>query len=350
MFLTSARRLRCWLVMALGGTRAERWGDHFQIGLPVLALGCQIANGKGVEYIVRYAVLFAGIHGSKQALGDTPVNQRPTGQPGGMPSGHRATAVFGASRIDARAHAIWQVLMGALRGVACDRALRRPTPLRSRVRRGLASLWRRTRRGGTIAGALILAALPLRAETVISAYGGVQTAPHSSLTLNGDKFTAGWDGKSLTAPPYWGARLTRWNGDWGWGAEVTHAKIYADDKTLARAGTDHLEFSDGMNIATVNLLRRWPQAGFTPYAGGGLGVAVPHVEVGTGPGRTFEYQLTGPAMRAFAGVSWPLGERWEAMAEYQFTYSRHDADLTGGGNLKTNVITNALNVGIGWRF
>lgn len=202
----------------------------------------------------------------------------------------------------------------------------------------------------TIAASLLIPTLPATAETVISAYGGVQTAPHSTLRLNGDSFTAGWEGKSLTAPPYWGARVTRWQGDWGWGAEITHAKVYADDATLARAGTDHLEFSDGMNLATVNVLHRWPGPSLTPYAGLGLGVAVPHVELGSGPGRTFEYQLTGPAMRAFAGLAWPLGQRWEALAEYQFTYSRHDADLVGGGSLTANIVTNALNVGLGYRF
>lgn len=185
---------------------------------------------------------------------------------------------------------------------------------------------------------------------MLSAYGGVQGAPNSTLTLNGDRLTAGWSGKSSTAPIYGGVRLTRWQGNWGWGAEVTHAKIYADDATLARAGTAHLEFSDGLNIVTANLLRRWPGDRVTPYAGAGLGVAIPHVEFGTGPGRTFEYQLTGPAMRLFAGVSYPLGDRWQAMAEYQTTYSRNDADLTGGGGLSTNVVTHALNIGLGWRF
>lgn len=385
MFLTSTRRLRCWLVMAalaglivLSGPRAERWGDNFQIGLPLLALGCQVANGKGGEYLLRYVVLFTGIHGSKLALGDAPVNRRPSGSTGGMPSGHTATAVFGAStlihdcvqdnlyvragiviaaaftgasRIEASAHSIWQVLIGALWGLICDRALRRSSPLRRRAGEALLALRRRARRAAVLTGAMVMAALPLRAETVISVYGGAQSAPHSTLKLNGDSFTAGWDGKSFTAPPYWGARVTRWRADdWGWGAEITHAKIYADGQTLAHAGTDHLEFSDGMNIATVNLLRRWPQARMTPYAGMGLGVAVPHVEFGSGPGRTFEYQLTGPAMRAFAGIAWPLADRWQAMAEYQFTYSRHDADLTGGDRLETDILTNALNVGLGWRF
>ncbi|WEF24407.1 outer membrane beta-barrel protein [Paracoccus sp. S3-43] len=431
MLLDHARKLRCWLVMAVlaglifvSGPRAERWGDNFQIGLPLLALGCQIAQGKAPELLLRYAVLFAGIHTPKAALGDAPLNRRPSGSPGGMPSGHTATAVFGASallhdcvrhnlfvragivlaaaftgasRIEADAHSIWQVLLGAIWGLICDRALRRPSWARSAATRGLARVGDRlavpTRRladrlraqfrarrpglRGRMAGlhrrmaglrrrttrlrvalaataTMLLAALPLRAETTIGLYGGYQTAPHSDVTIDGHEVRAGWKGKSFEMPPYWGVRLTRWQGDWGWGAEFTHAKIYADDRTMERAGLTHLEFTDGLNLVTVNALRRWPRARVTPYVGAGLGVAVPHVEVDDDNDPNFDsthdYQLTGPAMRAFAGVSWPLGRRWEATVEYQFTYSSHAADLDSGGTLETDIITNAVNIGLALRF
>lgn len=391
------RKLRCWVILAAialvctASLRAERLGDNFQIVLPVLALGCQAANGKGAEYMLRYAVLFTGIHGTKRLLGDAPINVRPSGSLQGMPSGHTATAVFGAStlinecvggnlwlrtavivaagftgasRIEAGAHTIWQVLAGVLWGLACDRVLRRNQKGRAmvqgffrRIRRGAVGAARvtalRLRGAGPacIALALLTATVTgARAETVIFGYSGWQTAPHSTVRLNGDRFNAGWKGDSLSTPPYWGLRVTRWNGDIGWGAEITHAKIYADDKTLARAGVGRLEFSDGLNIVTVNMQRRWQRAGWTPYLGIGLGAAVPHVEVGEGEGRTFEYQLTGPALRLFAGAAWDLSERWQIMAEYQGTYSSHDADLKGGGSLKTDVITNAVNIGLGWKF
>lgn len=385
MLINGANRIRCWVVLALialiiaiSGPRAERWGDNFQIALPLMALGCQAANGKAPEYLLRYAVLFTGIHGSKAALGDAPFNLRPTGRLGGMPSGHTATAAFGAStllhecineniwvkgavvlaasftgasRIDAHAHSIWQVLVGALWGLLCDRALRRNGKGRRMISRLIVPLRRRATLAFTALAIAITAALPGRAETVLTGYAGYQSAPHSGVTLNGDHFTAGWKGKPFAAPPYWGLRVTRWSGNLGWGAEFTHTKVYADDETLARSGVGHLEFSDGLNIATVNILHRWPRSGaLTPYAGAGLGVAVPHVEVGEGAARTFEYQLTGPAVRLFLGASYALSDRWQAIAEYQMTYSQNKADLTSGGTLETDIVTNALNVGIGWRF
>lgn len=149
------------LVVLITGPRVERLGDRYQIALPIVALGCSIANGSGPEYLLRYGVLWVGIHGPKNALGAASFNMRPNGSDAGMPSGHTATAVFGAStlvsdcvgdslpakaatliaagftgasRIDAHAHTIWQVLAGAIWGVICDRALRQRGPARVAVR------------------------------------------------------------------------------------------------------------------------------------------------------------------------------------------------------------------------
>ena len=142
---------------------AERYGDRLQITLPVLALGCQIVNGQGAEYLLRYGVMFFGVHGSKRALADTPINVRPDGGLLGFPSAHTSTAVFGASslvndcitghpvvkgvvlltagfvgasRIESERHDIWQVLAGALIGWAADRAFRRNSPRRRFFARG----------------------------------------------------------------------------------------------------------------------------------------------------------------------------------------------------------------------
>lgn len=196
----------------------------------------------------------------------------------------------------------------------------------------------------------LTAALPLAAEDVVSVYSGAQMAPDSRVRMPGQSFDADWQGESGKAPPYWGLRWTRWRGDLGWGVEFTHAKVKASDATLAGAGLDRLEFTDGLNIATVNLMRRWPQAGFTPYAGAGLGVAMPHVEVTRPQGRTYGYELTGPAVRWFAGASRDLNDNWSVFAEYQGTYSRNMADLDGGGKLKTNITTHAINIGLGYSF
>ena len=41
----------------------------------------------------------------------------------------------------------------------------------------------------------------------------------------------------MSPPPYYGARITLWGqGKFGWGFELTHDKIYANDETLANAG------------------------------------------------------------------------------------------------------------------
>ena len=36
--------------------------------------------------------------------------------------------------------------------------------------------------------------------------------------------------------------------------------------------------------------------------------------------------------------------------EYKFTYSQSEADFNGGGTLNTDIITNALNVGVSFSF
>ena len=38
------------------------------------------------------------------------------------------------------------------------------------------------------------------------------------------------------------------------------------------------------------------------------------------------------------------------MHEYKGTYSKNDVDLDGGGNLETNIVTNALNLGVSFNF
>lgn len=197
------------------------------------------------------------------------------------------------------------------------------------------------------------------AQSELSFYGGIQSAPHSTVSGNDPggiglfDFTAGWEGRSLSLPPYYGFRYTRWTSDtFGWGIDFNHAKVYADDATLAASGLTRLEFSDGINILTVNAYRRFPDTGWAviPYVGAGVGVSIPHVEVDSAGGTTFEYQLTGPAVQVVAGASYPLNDRWSVFGEYKGTYSMNNADLTNGGTLDTNIVTNALNIGVSLGF
>lgn len=214
-----------------------------------------------------------------------------------------------------------------------------------------------------LAGALVAAAPSQAQEFELGFYGGWQTAPHSRVrgtygsgTNASSTFNSliGWDGKSFAMPPYYGLRATWWkNADWGFGVEFSHTKVYSDEQDMADAGFSHLEFTDGLNIVTVNASRRWQDAwnGFTPYVSGGIGVAVPHVEVTPiGGQETREYQLTGPAARFTAGAAYPLSDRWSLFGEYQFTWSDNDADLKGDGSLSTTIYTNAVNLGVNFRF
>ncbi|GGL54263.1 lipid A oxidase (Involved in formation of 2-aminogluconate) protein [Wenxinia marina] len=213
----------------------------------------------------------------------------------------------------------------------------------------------------TIALAASFGALPLcaSAELSFSLYGGLQSSPHSGLTVEGDRVvpdtdvTAGWEGRSTDTPPYYGLRATWWANDrLGFGLDVNHTKVYADDETLAETGFDRLEFSDGLNIVTANAYYRWPGAlgQLTPYVGGGVGVAIPHVELTSNGSETFEYQMTGPAVAAIAGVEYDVSDSVSVFAEYKGTYSMNEAELEDGGTLETDIVTNAVNVGVSFSF
>lgn len=209
-------------------------------------------------------------------------------------------------------------------------------------------------------GLLVSMVSAAAAEMEVSVYTGWQTLPHSRASgtyPGGGSYDAliGWDGKSFASPPYYGLRGTWWQpSNLGFGLELTHAKAYAPDKERNALGFSRMEFTDGHNILTFNVMKRWPDKwkSLTPYVGGGLGVAIPHVDVthaGTGA-KTYEYQFTGPAVRAIAGVSFPINDRYSVFGEYQFTYSVNEAELNGGGSLKTDIKTNAINVGLSLKF
>lgn len=215
-----------------------------------------------------------------------------------------------------------------------------------------------------IAAALLaVSSVPAAAEIELNAYTGYQTAPHSRVEGNfpapiGGPFSAliGWDGKSFSAPPYYGIRATWWKTPTlGFGLEFSHNKVYAPQAEMTAAGFSRLELTDGLNIITANATRRWPglwaDGALSPYLSAGVGLAVPHVDVTpTGGPRTFGYQVTGPAARLTAGASYKINDRWSLFGEYQFTWSDNEADLDGGGSLSTTIFTNALNVGIGFSF
>jgi lipid A oxidase len=202
--------------------------------------------------------------------------------------------------------------------------------------------------------------LPVQAfaQVELSFYGGVQSAPASDVSIRNDPviddsdFRQAWEGRSFSAPIYYGIRATWWQSPtFGYGLDFAHNKIYPKDDDLP-AGFDVLEFTDGLNTLTVNAYRRWPNmlGDVTPYVGAGVGVAIPHVEVTNETSETFGYQVTGPAATWIAGASYPITDQWAVFGEYKGTYSANTADLDTGGELRTDVFTNALNLGVSFNF
>lgn len=218
---------------------------------------------------------------------------------------------------------------------------------------------RKALRLGSCAAAITMSCGPAVAEFEFSVYGGIQSSPHSPVTISGDStiadqdFTAGWEGQSFEPPPYYGIRATWWPSEsFGIGVDVNHAKVYADGETIDETGFERFEFSDGLNIVTLNAYRSWGGAigNISPYLGGGIGVSVPHVELTEGDSETSGYQLTGPAVAWMAGATFPLGDQWEIFGEYKGTFSMNSAELDTGGTLETDIVTNSINLGVSFNF
>ncbi len=211
-------------------------------------------------------------------------------------------------------------------------------------------------------GTLAFAA-PAAAETELSFYTGIQGARHSRVKGNDPTgigsfdFLSKWEGRSFEMPPYYGFRATWWtpgNNNLGFGLDFSHNKVYASGETLAESKFKTLEFTDGLNTITANVWYRWPghlaNDRVSPYVGVGVGLSIPHVEVDTGGAKTFEYQMTGVAVQAVTGVKYSFNDHWVVFGEYKGIYSMNEVDLKGGGTLDTDVITNALNIGVSLSF
>lgn len=206
-----------------------------------------------------------------------------------------------------------------------------------------------------IAAAVAVLSVSLaRAESEFTLYTGVQSSPDSTVHGVTSDFTAKWDGLSTTTPIYAGWRYTNWQDDeWGYAINYTHSKAAASSATLASAGYKVLEFTDGANPLTFIAMRRFEaiSSGIRPYVGAGVGISFPHVEElrTTGTVETGGYQYGGPVVTALAGFSFPMNDKWSIIGEYQFHYLKLDTRVEGG-RLKTNLINNAINIGVGYRF
>jgi lipid A oxidase len=205
---------------------------------------------------------------------------------------------------------------------------------------------------------MIATASAAAAQAELSFYGGIQDVRASTVSGTDPSggafnFSADWEGRSLVVPRYFGVRLTWWRtDDFGWGLDFSRNKAYASDQTLADNGLAALEFSDGLNLLTLNAYRRWKNSisHLTPYVGAGVGISIPHVEFDSGAGRTAEYQIGGPAVLVVAGASYPLNDRWSVFGEYKGSYSVNNVELVNGGSLSTDIRTSALNLGVSLGF
>jgi lipid A oxidase len=214
------------------------------------------------------------------------------------------------------------------------------------------------------------------ADLQLGAYGGTAYTGESDLNLvqpGGTDMTFGdiaWEGKPFRRPPYYGYRAIYWPSDrYGVMLDFTHIKAIAiKDRPVQQSGfkdgdrvppqapvsatLKRLEFTHGYNLLTLNALRRGALRGpnLMPYFGLGLGVAIPHVEVERADKpqsvRTFEYQITGPALQLLGGIEWRFGRRLSLFVEYKLSCAMMRGDLVGGGKVTTNLCTHQLPLGV----
>lgn len=254
--------------------------------------------------------------------------------------------------------------------------------------------------GGTSAEPSTFA--PPTGEYMIGGYGGAPYTYNSDVVVNKagvHSLTAhdvGWDGQPFKSPIYYGVRVVRWQdgGQTGAMLDFTHSKVLSrleeqvklsgrlngeDAFPTAKLGDifRRLEATHGHNMLTLNGLMRLRALSprFFPYVGVGAGISLPHSEVQMmkDPGRTYEYQYTGPTAQALIGVEFRI-PRMSYFLEYKFSFASYEMPLTHrdgsilfidlwrqftrwwsgeeppGGWLTTNLTSHQVIGGIGVRF
>jgi lipid A oxidase len=202
---------------------------------------------------------------------------------------------------------------------------------------------------------------PALAEMQISVYGGANWNFSSDVSLSApsgsDERSFDWEGGVFAMPPYWGVRGTYWLGKtspWGFAIDYTHQKATAD--LDASDPYTRLEFTDGNNLLIFEVLYRFNpmmRGALVPYVGAGIGVTIPHVEVtlkADPSNETFEYQCCGAAAQILAGLEYKLNDTWSLFTEAKLSYSHISADLSGGGQLETDLWSPAIALGLTYRF
>jgi lipid A oxidase len=222
------------------------------------------------------------------------------------------------------------------------------------------------------------------AEVELSIFTGVALTQDSDVDLHqrgGTDLTfhdVSFEGRDFDTPPYYGIRglwFPSQTSHWGFGAEFFHMKMYAetddtahvtgrrngvavDDNERMDNTIQQFSLSHGLNYALGDIVYRWMpgQRGedflghLTPYAGIGLGVAIPHVETEVDGNFHEEYQVHGPGVQALAGLNVMLSRHWGLMFEYKFTYANLDSLDIPGGSIEVTPLNHHLATGITFSF
>ncbi len=194
----------------------------------------------------------------------------------------------------------------------------------------------------------------------LSVYGGLFDSNSARVSgtdpsgVGNFDFDGAWTSSDSALPPTFGIRGTWWQTDTtGYSLDFSRIQATATDDTLATSGFSVLEFDNGINTVTVNARRKFRVGEkWSPFVAGGLGVAVPGVDVQTAPSgqRTTEYQYGGVVAQFQGGIEYEVTDNWSVFGQYQMNVLDLDVDLQGGGNLNTGLVTNSVSVGAGFSF
>jgi lipid A oxidase len=231
---------------------------------------------------------------------------------------------------------------------------------------------------------LLLSAASARAEFQLTLLTGVALTRDNDLRLRQPGGTdlkfhdVSYKGHDFETPPYYGARLLWFRSEdshWGFGAEYFHLKLYAqtadtvhvtgqrngmrvDDRERLGDTVEYFNLSHGLNFALADVIYRWFPAArgpglpgcLQPYAGLGLGAAIPHVESSVGGRALEEYQLHGPGVQGLVGINVDLTRHWGIMFEYKLTYAHLGELDIPNGSIEIRPLTHNFVTGITLRF
>lgn len=233
----------------------------------------------------------------------------------------------------------------------------------------------KTRTGLTGLISKILRTDPDSLDILGSVYGGYTVAHNSDVILqqpNGTDMVLrdmSWNSEPDKMPPYHGFRGTWWlpfRSSLGAMADLVYVKVVADrDRMVHQSGTRdgmpvpemepasatfrRLEFTDGLNLLSGNLVYRMPYFGrVIPYFGIGAGFSLPHAEVhrrSETSQKTFSFQLAGITLHLFAGMELYVAKSGSVFTEYRLSYATNKVQLIDGGTLQTNLWINHFTAG-----